>query len=454
MKVTNTLTGRKEEFTPSDGAVKIYVCGITPYAPAHMGHAMSYIFFDAIRRYLEYRGLTVKHVQNFTDIDDKIIAEANRLGVPFHTLPERYIQDYLTEMDGLNIQRAHVYPRATQEIDHIVAIIARLIEKGYAYAVEGGDVYFRVAKAPGYGKLSHRSLESMQTGARVEANPLKEDPVDFALWKAAKPGEPAWDSPWSKGRPGWHIECTAMSMKYLGETLDIHGGGQDLIFPHHENELAQSECYSGKGPFARYWLHNGLLQLGEDKMSKSTGRLVTVREALERYSADAIRLFVLGSHYRSPLSYSEEAIAGAEKAVARLRAALGQRDEGQGQEAIDAEQYRRRFLDAMDDDFNTPQAVAALFDLARDINRARDNGQRADRGQARLRELSGVLGLRLTEPVQKDKAAEPFIEALVQLRQELRQSKQWALADTVRQRLLDLGVALEDTPKGTVWKHK
>ena len=323
MKLWNTLTGQKEEFLPQGDPVKMYVCGVTPYDEAHVGHAMSYIIFDAFRRYLEYRGFRVRHVQNFTDIDDKLIARAQRLDVPVSELAEGYIASYFVDMDALNVQRADIYPRVTEEVPAIINLIERLVEKDFAYASEG-DVYFRVERAEGYGKLSHRSLDSMIAGARVEVGEGKQNSMDFVLWKGAKPGEPQWESPWGPGRPGWHIECSAMATKYLGETIDIHGGGQDLIFPHHENEIAQSEAATGVVPFVKFWLHNGLLRLGEEKMSKSLGNLVTVKEVLAAHTADALRLFVLTSHYRSPLTYSDEALDAAERGTERLREALRQ----------------------------------------------------------------------------------------------------------------------------------
>ncbi|MHC4537815.1 MAG: cysteine--tRNA ligase, partial [Planctomycetota bacterium] len=319
MKIYNSFTQQKEEFKSSD-PVKMYVCGVTTYSACHIGHAMSYIVFDTIRRYLEYRGHEVKHVQNFTDIDDKIIANANLLGVPAQELSEGLIDNFFADMDALNIQRAHIYPKVTEEIPDIINIVERLIEKKHAYQ-SGGDVYFRVKFFPGYGKLSHRSMNEMVSGDQGQYLENKEHPMDFALWKSAKPGEPEWDSPWGKGRPGWHIECSAMSLKYLGETLDIHGGGQDLVFPHHENEIAQSEAYTGTAPFARYWMHNGLLQFEKEKMSKSLGNLITIKEALNKFGPDALRLFVLSSHYRSPLTYTEENVAAMSRGVQRLRQA-------------------------------------------------------------------------------------------------------------------------------------
>ena len=465
MRVYNTLTGQKEEFKPRGDVVKMYVCGVTPYSDTHIGHAMAYLTFDMIRRYLEYRGYRVKHVQNFTDIDDKIIDRAIKLGVSPRELAERYIADYFEDMDALNVKRADVYPRATEEIGPIIDMVKGLIASGHAYAADG-DVYFKVKSWPTYGALSGRSLDSMVAGSRVEVDPRKDNPLDFALWKAAKPGEPSWDSPWGPGRPGWHIECSAMSLKYLGEQIDIHGGGQDLVFPHHENELAQSEAYTGKVPFVKYWMHNGLLQLGGEKMSKSFGNLVTVKEALSEHSADALRLFVLSSYYRSPITYSEEVVEAAERGVERIRAALAPaqgpgdgRPEPRPAEALKtaAERARNGFIQAMDDDFGTPAAIAALFDLVKEVNRYREQGvgqETLAEAQATLRELAGVLGFTLAEPVASEEmAAKPFIDLLVSVRQELRKAKQWALADKIRSELAEMGVVLEDRPEGTTWRR-
>jgi len=514
MKVYNTLSGQKEEFLPQGDEVKMYVCGINPYSDCHIGHAMSYIVFDVIRRYLQFRGYTVKYVQNITDIEDNIIATSNRLGIPVRELTEKYTQRYFEDMDALNVNRADIYPKATEEIPNIIEVVQGLVDKGYAYPA-GGSVYFRVRNVPDYGKLSHRSLESMMTTEGALGSDDKESPMDFVLWKAAKPGEPSWESPWGAGRPGWHIECSAMSLKYLGNTLDIHGGGQDLVFPHHENEIAQSESFAGIKPFVKYWLHNGLVQLGEEKMSKSLGNLITIREALEKYSADAIRIFVLSSHYRSPLTYSEEALEAAERGVERLRQTVrGELGEKEPTGEMICETYRKRFIEAMDDDFNTPQALAALFDLAREINRLGDEGFDIRGGKELLRELAGVLGLTLEAvemsytvdfangltsswkniriPIveargtgdsislavgEVDKASEYIneriksipvgpgrpdlseaiastIDAQIYLRDQLRQAKQWKQADMVRSSLGELGIVLEDTPQGTVWKRK
>ncbi|MBI4301546.1 MAG: cysteine--tRNA ligase [Chloroflexi bacterium] len=454
MKVYNTLSGSKEEFVPQGDPVRLYVCGVTPYDDCHIGHAMSFILFDVIRRYLEFQGYNVRHVQNFTDIDDKIIQRATLLEITPQELAEAHIAQYFADMDALNVQRAHVYPRATEEVPRIIEVVSGLITAGHAYQA-GGDVYFRVTSFKDYGQLSGRTLEGMMAGARIEVDPAKEHPMDFVLWKGAKPGEPQWHSPWGPGRPGWHIECTAMSLHYLGQTLDIHGGGQDLIFPHHENEIAQSEAYTGVKPFAHFWLHNGMLQRGEEKMSKSLGNFITVKEALARFSADAIRLFVLSSHYRSPLTYSEESLTAMERAAERLRYATnGGEGNGDSASAFVVDDYRHRFVEAMDDDFNTPQGLAVLFDLAREINRQREKGMEVSLAQATLRELAGVLGLSLEERKREYAAVEPFIQLLVDIRRQLRAIKQWELADDVRTRLRQLGVALEDTPQGTVWKYR
>ena len=449
VRLRNTISGEVEEFTPSGEVVSMYVCGVTPYDANHVGHAMSYIIFDTLRRYLEYRGYNVKHVQNFTDIDDRIIARANSRGISISELTEELIQRYHEDMRHLNVLPAHVYPHATQEIPGMIEMIEALIEKDFAYE-NGGDVYYRVQKKDDYGKLSHRTLDSMIAGARVEIDELKEHPMDFALWKAAKPGEPSWESPWGPGRPGWHIECSAMSLRYLGEQIDIHGGGEDLVFPHHENEIAQTEAYTGKQPFVRYWVHNAWVKSGEEKMSKSLGNFVTIGQALEHWSADALRLWVLTSHYRTPLTFTEEALLAAKRGSERLRQAARATVDGSG-DAVDGAAYRQQFIDAMDEDMNTPRALAVLFNLAHEINRAKDEGRPASDAQATLLELADVLGLTLTEP-ESDIGAAPFIELLITLRNELRAAKQFELADRVRTGLTDIGIALEDKPAGTVWR--
>ena len=456
MKLYNTLSGEATEFAPADGnTVRMYVCGVTPYSATHIGHALSYVAFDVLRRYLEHIGFEVRHVQNFTDVDDKIIQRAEEQGIEPTELAERYIDDFFQTMDSLNIRRAHIYPRATEEIGPIIETIDRLIGSGHAYAA-GGDVFFRVQKSDGYGKLSHRTLEGMQAGSRIEIDENKEHPMDFALWKGARPGEPSWESPWGPGRPGWHIECTSMSMTYLGESLDIHGGGQDLVFPHHENEIAQSEASTGVVPFSRYWVHNGLLRLGGDKMSKSLGNLVSVEEALQQFSPDAIRLYFLSSHYRSPLSYSDEGCTAMERSLERLRHALG-RNGGSASDPLDAEPYRQQFFEAMDDDLNTPRALASLFDLAREINRSSDAGHPVADAQESLRHLGAILGLTFADPEASDGAAPgaaPFIDLLLETRAALRQARQFEQADRIRDGLEQLGVSVEDTPSGPVWQFR
>jgi len=483
MKITDTVSGKKEEFKPIGDEVKMYVCGINPYADAHVGHGMSYIIFDVVRRYLEYRGYKVKHVENVTDVEDNIINHANRQGITVKELTEKFTLRYFEDMDALNILRPHHTPKATETIPEIINMTQGLIDKGYAYAVEG-NVYFRVGNLSDYGKLSKRSLKQMKAGARVEVGEAKEDPMDFVLWKAAKPDEPSWDSPWGKGRPGWHIECSAMSVKYLGEQIDIHGGGQDLVFPHHENEIAQSESYTGKKPFVKYWMHNGLLQMGAEKMSKSLGNLITIRDALKKYTADGLRVFILSSYYRSPLTYTDEAIEAAQAGAERLARVANRESKGGGGKDLDEKPYRQRFLDAMDDDFNTPQALAALFDLARDINRAEEEGMYVAKGRETLKELGGILGLTfkakdeppvdvkllrklalsINEKLEKTsfkgitngppEDTDAIMKFLISLRKKLREAKNFQLADEIRNSLSEIGIALEDKPQGTTWKRK
>jgi len=474
IRIYNTLSSQKEDFLPQGDTIRMYVCGITPYAPCHLGHAMSYIVFDAIRRYLEFRDNTVEYIQNFTDIDDKIITRANELGIPPKELAEGFITQYFTDMDALNVKRANVYPRATEEIPKIIEMVEGLIQRGHAYQA-GSDVYFRVTSDPDYGKLSHRDLEDMMAGARIDVSEAKEHPLDFALWKAAKPGEPYWQSPWGQGRPGWHIECSAMCLEHLGKTVDIHGGGHDLIFPHHENEIAQSESFTSVKPFVRYWLHNGLMQLGEDKMSKSSGRLIAVSEVLAKYSADAIRLWVLSSHYRSPIIYSDEAITSMEQGLERLLHAAHVDLEASATTPIEATSYKERFIEAMDDDFNTPQAIAVLFDLAREINRGHTEGLDVRKAYHVLRELADVLGLTLEiEPTAPEIPPQTIIELatkygldpkemtsadraitlLMEKRAALRRERKWQLADEIRSALRELGIALEDTREGTEFRYR
>ncbi len=461
LRIYNTLTRKKEPFeTIEPGVVRMYVCGPTVYDKAHVGHAMSALVFDIIRRYLIFKGYDVRFVMNFTDVDDKIIARANELGVDPFELAEGYIHEFEEHLKALNILPATANPRATQTIDKIIQMVQGLVEKGYAYAAPNGDVYFRVTRKEDYGKLSGRKLEEMQAGARIEVGEQKEHPMDFALWKAAKPGEPAWDSPWGKGRPGWHIECSAMNLDILGEQIDIHGGGNDLIFPHHENEIAQSESFTGK-PFARYWMHNGMLQLSGEKMSKSLGNLITIEEFLAEHDGDVMRMLVLNGNYRAPLAFTDEAIKSAEGALERLKSGLrpaapaagGLSAEAASALASQAEATRNAFEEAMDDDFNTSGALAALFELVRAVNTARDQGATDEQlrpAQETLRELAGVLGLRLAE--KEGGEAAPFIDLLIEVRSELRRQKLWALSDMIRDRLKELGVVIEDSKEGTTWR--
>ena len=453
MKVLNTLSGQKEDFRPRGEVVTMYVCGITAYDESHIGHAMSYIIFDVIKRYLRFKGYEIKHVQNFTDIDDKIIQRANQLGIPPAELANRYTDRYFADMDSLNIERADIYPRATEEIPKVIEVVQSLLARGYAYQSEG-SVYFRVRNLPDYGKLSHRNLPDMISQVcAYEEN--KEYALDFALWKASKPGEPFWESPWGRGRPGWHIECSAMALKYLGDTIDIHGGGQDLVFPHHENEIAQSESFTGQVPFVRYWLHSGLMQQNKQKMSKSTGNLVSVRDILRRFSPDAVRLFILSSHYRNPLAYSEEALEASERGAERMRSALAHEASAEeGVSTFNTGLFEQKFVEAMDDDFNTAQAIAVLFELTREINRGAEHGANMTEAQHTLLKLAAVLGLTLKEKTELAPDADAFIGLLASVRDDLRQNRQWQLADKIRRGLADLGVVLEDTPQGTRWKHK
>lgn len=460
LRVYSTLSRKKEEFvTLEPGKVRMYVCGVTVYNKAHVGHAMFALVFDMIHRYLVYRGYQVRHVMNFTDVDDKIIIRANQIGIDPFTLSEGYIHEFQKNLSDLNILPPTVAPRATQEIDQIITMIKGLIDHGFAYSMDG-DVYFRVEKDPEYGKLSGRKLDDMQAGARIEIDHRKEHPMDFALWKAARPGEPFWDSPWGQGRPGWHIECSAMNLHYLGEQIDIHGGGNDLIFPHHENEIAQTESFTGK-PFARYWIHNGMLQFGGEKMSKSVGNLITIEDFLSRHSADALRLMILNSGYRGPLTFTEEVIGQSERGLERMHSAL--RPELPGAKGAPSlgvldqqvQATREEFIESMDDDFNSAGALAALFDLVREINQARADGATGAElkpAQDFLRDLTGVLGLTMNEAITGDQTAKPFIDLLVELRLELRKQKQYALGDMVREKLAKLGVILSDSKEGTTWR--
>jgi cysteinyl-tRNA synthetase len=461
LQVRNTLTRRLEPFEPlEDNVVKMYVCGPTVYDHAHIGHAMSAIIFDVIRRYLEHSGYRVIHVMNFTDVDDKIINRANELGCDPLDLAKRYIEAWFEHVLALNLLPAHHYPRVSCVMPQVIETVQALIDKGYAYSVDG-DVYFRVRAFEDYGKLSGRRSEDARAGSRVAVDERKENPLDFALWKSAKPGEPWWKAPWGAGRPGWHIECTTMAVRYLGAQIDIHGGGTDLIFPHHENEIAQSEAYTGEKPFARYWLHNGLLQLRGEKMSKSVGNLVTIDDFLARHEADVLRLIVLSSHYSKPLGYDHEMAADAERALQRLRGAsrppIGTLNVGAAVENLSAQvsAAREGFHAAMNDDFNTAKALGEIFTLVRAINTARDagvGGEPFSQAQGAFGRLTYMLGLGLQAETGRDMKVTLFIEALVQVREALRQEKQWALADAIRDRLSELGVALEDGQEGTEWR--
>jgi cysteinyl-tRNA synthetase len=463
IRLYNTLTRKKEEFqTLEPNVVKMYVCGVTVYNDAHVGHAMSALVFDVIRRYLEYRGYDVRHVMNYTDVDDKIINRASQLGVEPLKLSQRYIEDYTNDLNNLNVLPATSNPQVSKTMPRIIQFIEGLTEKGYAYAPGNGDVYFRVTRDEDYGKLSGRKLDDMQAGARIEVGEAKEHPMDFALWKAAKPGEIFWESPWGKGRPGWHIECSAMNLAELGEQIDIHGGGNDLIFPHHENEIAQTESYTGK-PFARYWIHNGMLQLGGEKMSKSLGNIVSIKDFLSKRDADVMRMLVLSGNYRAPLIFNEETQDAAEKSIERIKSALRPAPasaRGLSPEAVSAladqtETTQQSFTDAMDDDFNTPLALAGLYELVKAINTARDHDATSDQlqpAQATLRELTGVLGLRLQEKQGAGGDADTFIDLLVEVRSEVRKQKLWQLSDLIREQLKERGVTIEDTKDGTKWR--
>ena len=461
LRVYNTLTREKSDFVPLEkGKVRMYVCGPTVYDSAHVGHAMSALVFDVIRRYLTYKGYDVHYVMNFTDVDDKIIDRANRMGVEPITLAEKYISEYQQNLADLNILPATENPRATEDMEQIIDMVARLLENDKAYEVDG-DVYFRVESDEDYGKLSGRKLEDMNAGSRIRVDDRKENPMDFAIWKAAKPGEPAWDSPWGPGRPGWHIECSAMNLSHLGPQIDIHGGGNDLVFPHHENEIAQTEAVTGK-PFARYWMHNGMLQLKGEKMSKSLGNLVSITDFLAEHSADVMRLMVLSSNYRSPLTFTDEVIEANERALERLLSALrpampaasGADESALGTLSEQTETTKAGFAEAMDEDFNTAGALGQLFDLVRAINQARAENATDEQlkpAQAALKDLSSVLGLMLESQAQATTGADAFIELLVDLRQQLRKNKNFDLADQVREKLAELSVVIEDSPQGSTW---
>ncbi len=456
MRIFNTLTREKDEFKPiTEGEVKIYACGPTVYNYIHIGNARPLCVFDVLRRYFEWRGYKVSFVQNFTDIDDKLIKRANEEGSTVPEIAERYIKEFWTDADGLNVKHATVNPRATENIEQIQSIISALVEKGYAYQ-SGGDVYYRAKKFSGYGKLSHQPLEDLEAGARIDVTEVKEDPMDFCLWKGAKPGEPYWDSPWGKGRPGWHIECSAMACRYLGKTIDIHCGGLDLIFPHHENEIAQSEAANGC-EFAHYWMHNGFINVDNHKMSKSLGNFFTVRDVAEKYGYEPIRYMMVSCQYRSPINYSYEVIEQAKNSLERLYtcrdnidfALKNAKDGGEAPEFT--EKRKQEFIAAMDDDLNTADALAAIFMLVRDINTliAEGAGKTALEACADMfDQLTGVLGLvynRKTEALDSD------IEALIEQRTAARKAKDFKTADEIRDKLKAMGIVLEDTPQGVKW---
>ncbi len=461
MKIYNTMTRQKEELVPLEpGVVKIYACGPTVYNYIHIGNARPLCVFDVLRRYLEWRGYDVRFVQNFTDIDDKIIRRANEEGVSYDVIAKRYIDEFWKDAKGLGIREATVHPKATENMEEILSLIGGLVERGYAYRAANGDVYFRTRQDAHYGKLSHQPIDDLEAGARIGIGEEKEDALDFALWKAAKPGEPSWPSPWGEGRPGWHIECSAMARRYLGETIDIHCGGQDLIFPHHENEIAQSECCNGV-PFARYWMHNGYINVDNKKMSKSLGNFFTVRDVADQMGYEPIRFFLISSSYRSPINYNADIIAQAKAALDRLyncRNALAdaQTDapDGEADAAFIAKcgERRQQFIDAMDDDLNTADAIAALFELTKDINVRIGSGDlvkaTCQAARALFDELCGVLGLLYAR---QDEALDSEIENLIAARTEARRHKNWAEADRIRDELKARNIVLEDTPQGVKW---
>lgn len=466
MKLYNSLTRQKEEFVPiTPGEVKIYACGPTVYNFFHLGNARPFIVFDALRRYFEYIGYKVTFVQNFTDIDDKMIKRANEEDTTVKELADRFIEEYKIDAGGLGIEEASVHPRATEHIAEIIELVSTLIEKGYAYEVDG-DVYYSTKKFAPYGKLSHQPLDELEAGARISVDERKRDAMDFALWKAQKPGEPAWESPWGLGRPGWHIECSAMAMKYLGQTIDIHAGGKDLIFPHHENEIAQSEAASGK-PFAHFWLHNGYINIDNVKMSKSKGNFFTVRDIVKDFDYEVIRFFMLSAHYRSPINFSAELLTQAQTALERLYNCRGKLEFaiGSAQEsgaAVDkglaeqTEASKKAFCDAMDDDINTAGAIASLFDLSRIINTALDADDKPSKAAleavlAEFDELCGVLGIVRKK---EEEALDSEIEELIAKRTEARKQRDFKTADEIRDKLTEMGIILEDTSAGVKWKRK
>lgn len=459
LKIFNTLSRQKEEFKPiHPGEVGMYVCGITVYDLCHIGHGRTFVAFDVVARYLRFLGYRLKYVRNITDIDDKIIKRAHDNGESFTALVERMIGEMHADFDALNILRPDSEPRATQHIHEIITLTEKLIERGHAYVAANGDVMFSVPTDADYGKLSRQDLEQLQAGARVEVSDVKRNPMDFVLWKMSRPGEPSWPSPWGEGRPGWHIECSAMNCKELGYHFDIHGGGSDLMFPHHENEIAQSTCAHG-GEYVNYWMHSGMVMVDREKMSKSLGNFFTVRDVLKHYDPETIRYFLMSGHYRSQLNYSEDNLSQARSALERLYTAL--RGTDAAATASGGDGFEARFREAMNDDFNTPEAYSVLFDMARDINRLKTEDMTAANAlAAHLRKLAAVLGLLEQAPEQflqsgtqtDDETAE--IERLINARNEARQTKNWAAADEARDRLTRMGVVLEDGAEGTTWRRK
>jgi cysteinyl-tRNA synthetase len=477
LKIYNTLSGKKEVFKPLvKGRVGMYVCGPTVYDSCHIGHARSVVVFDMIFRYLKACGFEVTYVRNFTDVDDKIINRANELGISPSELAEKYIREFYDDMDALNVERATIEPKATEHIDQIVVLIEKLVAEGAAYQVDG-DVYFSVNSFNAYGRLSGRKPEDMIAGARIEVDQRKKNPLDFALWKSAKPGEPCWKSPWGKGRPGWHIECSAMSSEYLGETLDIHGGGKDLIFPHHENEIAQSESASGK-PFVRFWIHNGFVNINQEKMSKSLGNFLMIKDILKEYHPEAVRLFLLSNHYRSPIDFTDRSLKEAESGLDKIYALLERIEKetvpDRENEADAGEPGKgdiwARFAEAMDNDFNSAQALGTIFDSVKKLNRiinnkdiSPENMRVIKAGYADLLRAGGILGI-LTEPpdvyfagkkssgIEKASIDPDLIDKMIMERSAARKEKDWARADRIRQELLDMNIVIEDGTEGTVWK--
>lgn len=466
MKIYNTLTRKKDEFVPiNEKEVRMYSCGPTVYNYFHIGNARPFIIFDTVRRYLEYKGYKVNFVQNFTDIDDKMIKRANEEGITVKELADRFIHEYFLDAKGLGVDEATVHPKATENIDAIIELIKKLEKNGFAYSVNG-DVYFSTKRFKEYGKLSQQSLDDLELGSRIDVDERKQDPMDFAVWKAQKPGEPAWDSPWGKGRPGWHIECSAMANKYLGETIDIHSGGQDLVFPHHENEIAQSEAANGE-PFARYWMHNGFINIDNKKMSKSKGNFFTVRDIAEKFDYEVIRFFMLSAHYRSPINFSAELLEQAQNGLERIYNCLDNllylREHAEDREMSDSEkaiqkrllEIKGKFIEGMEDDINTADAIAAIFDMVKEVNSnitANTNPSKPiiEFSNSLIRELGAVLGI---AQKQKENNIDSEIEELINQRQQARTEKNWKLSDEIRDKLKDMGIALEDTPQGVKWKR-